>query len=162
MIAADGELTKDELVSILKLDEVLPDNKKADEKLNKLADKILEKKYGNAKKWQREYSHESRLKLYNQGLSDGDIAKIEGSQDSSVRYWREKNNLEANPSTRTIEIEKKNKIRMDLYNQGFVDSQIAKLTNTSSSNIATWRKYRKLKSNSKQPLKRTKKEAKNV
>jgi len=161
MIAADGELTKDELIDILKLDEVLPDNKKTDEKLNKLADKILEKKYirkENATGFKKRDLYEKRMKLYKKGLCDEDIAKEVNNHVSTIRYWRIKNGLEPNPTAKDLENAKLDKKRMKLYLKGYTDYQIAKSTNTSHGYIYNWRTKKGLENNTE----KANKEAKNV
>lgn len=39
---------------------------------------------------------EKRMKLYNQGLSDKDIARATGESVVAIRYWRYKHNLTSN------------------------------------------------------------------
>lgn len=106
---------------------------------------------------------EQRFKLYNQGLTDPQIAKIVFSTPGAIYHWRKKNNLKANRMMKAEQkrekerrikkekaeslIKKRNEERMRLYNQGLSDIEIAKLLNYHKTTISLWRKQMGLKRN---------------
>ena len=143
----DGMVAKEELIEMLKVDEEILEKYKTEEMLNKLADEILKipKKYAggslaNAK--------EQRLKLYNQNLSDTEIAQIQGVTVCAIASWRIKNLLPNNSNTRNLSDAENNR-RMELYEQGLFDRDIAKKLDIKPQAIAEWRKRRGLPSNFK-------------
>jgi len=79
--------------------------------------------------------------LYNQGLSDKEIAQQMDIPIGSVSIWRTRRNLDVNP-TKTFII--KHDKRMELYKQGLIDSQIAKVLGTTESAIYMWRRMNKI------------------
>jgi len=79
-------------------------------------------------------AEDRRLALYQQGLSDGQIATQIGVTRSAIAYWRKANKLAANqPSL------EKHARRMSLYRQGMNDCQIAVAIGVHRTSIAEWR-----------------------
>lgn len=75
-----------------------------------------------------------RLALYQQGMTDGQIAAQIGVTRSAIAYWRKSNRLAANQPS----IEKHAR-RMSLYRQGMNDCQIAVAMGVHRTSIAEWR-----------------------
>lgn len=95
--------------------------------------------------------------LYDQGMTDGDIASTIDRSISTIRAWRLRNNLLPNQSSRSqtpppsiVEQPKKQRGRslsperhqlyLDLYNQGLSDREISVRTGlAAASSICVWR-----------------------
>jgi len=114
--------------------------------------------------------HNEKMKLWNEGLTDGEIAKKLNISKGRVRQWRYKHQLIANKKKitkykrfgeelRDVEVAKKepssplpnnmpnteiNRLRMKLYNQGLTDQEIADKVKRSKASIQTWRCMYKL------------------
>jgi transcriptional regulator with XRE-family HTH domain len=90
--------------------------------------------------------HEKRMNLYNQGLSDGLIAKYRGVKRSAINQWRNKNNLKPHYSGRHYNdiSEEENKKRMNLYNQGLTDKQCAEKLGLTKDGFNQWRRGKNL------------------
>jgi len=141
----DGIIPKEELIEMLKADYEILDKYNTREKLNKLADKILNFPNKYAGKGLVEAKAE-RLKLYKQGLSDVEIADIQGLTVSAIANWRGKNRLHTNSKPNKLS-DAENKTRMELYKQGLFDKDIAEKLNLTRQTVLEWRKIRKLPSN---------------
>lgn len=90
--------------------------------------------------------HQKRLKLYNEGLTDNEIANERNVSTSSIYTWRTNNEL---PNNYSKKLEQKNNKRMELYNKGLYDKEIAKILNEDNTTICHWRKDNNLESNYK-------------
>lgn len=106
---------------------------------------------------------EQRFKLYNQGLTDPQIAKIVFATPGAIYHWRKKNKLKANKMVKAEQKREKELMlkrekaeslrkrqheeRMRLYNQGLSDTEIAKLLNYHRDTISKWRRELGLKRN---------------
>lgn len=98
---------------------------------------------------------EKRFELYNQGLTDHQIGKLVFVTPSAIYHWRKKNNLKVNRISKAKEerrlrkekAELLEKERINLYNQGLKDVEIAHLLNRNASTISRWRKKMGLKRN---------------
>jgi len=89
-----------------------------------------------------------RLELYNQGLTDDEIALLVGCSPNAVGKWRWRRGLPAHrkavrrrgkkgcPYLDPAEHER----RLELYNQGLSDGQIAAIIGRHSSSIFFWRR----------------------
>ena len=100
-----------------------------------------------------------RLDLYNQGMSDAEIAKRCHVIKSVVNGWRTRRGLPPNAPkgfqkgnkygcmSRLSEV-KENK-RRDLLKRGLNDAQIARIVGVENSTISQWRRRRGLTSNRK-------------
>ena len=147
IFAKDGMCTKEETIKMLEVDEDLAGLES--KQIKQVADKILmpftveTKSKRNLKQMNAE-----RMKLYEQGLADCEIAEIQGVTTSSVHTWRRKRGLTANFS-RAISEEEENR-RMELYNRGFTDSQMAKEIGKSFQTAYEWRKKKGLSRNTKE------------
>lgn len=105
-----------------------------------------------------EKEHNARLELYKQGLSDSEIGEKLFLNRTTVQQWRKANSLKANYK---VGFEKVNKFqlnriskedyekRMELYEAGLVDSEIAKRVCVGKQAIFAWRKKNGLKPNVK-------------
>lgn len=82
-----------------------------------------------------------RLKLYNQGLNDGQIArKLYVSRDA-IKSWRRSRKLPANAEQgeKPGISDKEHQRRLDYYNQGLTDREIGEEVGLSKSGVAYWR-----------------------
>lgn len=96
-----------------------------------------------------EMKNKRRLKLYNKGLNDREIAEKTGVNSSSIYKWRKRNNLPANYDRNLYEDlsqSKKNEIKK-LYNKGLTDTEISKKIDLGLALVRKWRKKRELESN---------------
>lgn len=90
-----------------------------------------------------------RRALYDAGASDGEIARIQGCKPPSIRGWRDRNGLPANPrkpAAVRIEPEREQAWR-DSYAQGLNDVQIAAAVGVQQRTILKWRQRRGLPAN---------------
>ena len=93
-------------------------------------------------------THEQKLELYNQGLTDMEIAKLLGVSVSNVNVWRRQNNLPLHRSNNFAKLPKEEEQkRLALYKKGFADIDIAKKCGVGVSAITGWRRERGLESN---------------
>ena len=106
------------------------------------------KKYGLPSNW-RKSREEKRLEMYHNGHTDFAMAKIEGVEISTIAKWRKKYGLSANNVKSKSPKRRKNtyKKRMELYNKGLSDSEIAKKVGITTSGIESWRKRNGLEPN---------------
>lgn len=111
--------------------------------VRKLADEL-----GVEVKNEKEKLKKKMMELYKQGLSDNEIgARVGRSGRSVVFQWRKENGLPPNSNIGLDEEEEK--LRMELYNKGYVDIKIAKAVNRSNVTISNWREERGLEPNGK-------------
>lgn len=90
--------------------------------------------------------HKQKLSLYNQGLSDKEIANKLNLSDITISLWRKHNSLK---SIYKIKIAKQMSNRMKLYNQGKSDNEIATIQKVIIQSVAKWRKQHNLSPNKK-------------
>jgi uncharacterized protein YjcR len=146
ILATDGIVDKEELVKMLKVDtEILVKD------YNKLADKILdniEELKAYTVPVNKKQAEKDRMKLYKQGLCDEEIALIEGVSSTTIYSWRKVRNLPTNPTSQQVVKMKKYEKRLEFYNQGLTDKEIAEKCNEKVSTIKGWRERNKLTANS--------------
>lgn len=90
-----------------------------------------------------------RIKLYNAGMSDREIAEVVGCSPDNIATWRGKQGLPPNPgkaANRHVPPEQE-ALRMRLYEQGLSDSQAAKRCGLTTMGFARWRQRHKLPGN---------------
>lgn len=91
---------------------------------------------------------EKRLRLYNEGLPDTEIAKKCYVSRGAIKGWRKRRGLEANLSQgESFKDKKEHKERMKYYNQGLTDREIGKKVGLSKSGVAYWRRQYNLPAN---------------
>ena len=80
-----------------------------------------------------------RMSLYQQGLSDGEIASAQGCDRGSIYGWRRRNGLPANHAATRIapDVEQE---RRALHQAGATDVEIAKRQGVRQETVAAWRK----------------------
>jgi len=83
-------------------------------------------------------------KLYDQGLSDKEIAEHFGVTTGAVQYWRRMQKLAAHRKINIPAIQQ----YQELYDQGFTDKQIMEATSRSAGAVSSWRKRQGLAPNS--------------
>lgn len=95
-----------------------------------------------------------RMELYRQGLSDQKLADRIGSTKWKVWSWRKENNLPPNRQkckghaiAKVAKDSAEHKKRMELYQQGLVDRQIAEKVGGSQTTIGAWRRFNRLPPN---------------
>ncbi len=142
IIAKDGEVTTEQLKKWLKLDEEVPDEYKTPKGMDDLINKILK-----PIKPSRSEIMAQRMKLYNMGMTDEEIAKMQKlkSGAEAIKQWRKRFDLSPNGGTKTrsdIMIE-----RMKLYKEGLSDGKIAEIQDCKKATITYWRCLNKLKMN---------------
>lgn len=148
ILIKDGMVSSDELMEMLRLDEEMCLICNNDEnKLDRVCKIILKQaEEGQAKKYvnlEQNYIDEvkkERMILYEKGLSDVEIAKIQGVHLTTIYAWRGVNGLDPNP-TKTDKI---NSERLMYYHQGMTDAEIADKTDSSYNAIREWRRRNKL------------------
>lgn len=141
ILDADGIISKEELIEILKLDEEILDKYKTEQKLNLIADEILKigERVSGTKK-----AMEQRMELYKKGLTDSEIASIQGVTVTTITNWRTNRELPNNGKSRLLPKEEHER-RMKAYMQGLTDREAAELLGlTSPQTFANWRKKRNL------------------
>ncbi|MDF2881706.1 MAG: hypothetical protein K0R54_2263 [Clostridiaceae bacterium] len=90
IIIEDGDISKEQLLQMLRLDNYIPDNYKNEDGFEKIANKILIK---TTKAKEMSEKFERRLKLFNQGHSISEIAVMEGVIYQTLKYWFVANGL---------------------------------------------------------------------
>ena len=110
-------------------------------------------------KYLSEEEEKKRLDLYNQGMSDAEIAKRVYVEKNVIQHWRTRRGLPPNAPKgfqkgnkygcmgRLSEV-KENK-RCMLLCRGLNDTQIARIVGVENSTISQWRRSRGLPSNRK-------------
>lgn len=94
--------------------------------------------------------HDKRMSLYNQGMSDHQIAEILYYNISTIRNWRVKSNLPANYDVKRKRLEpKEEEERLRLYNKGYTDKEIGYRCGLNAASISAWRRKRGLVPNKK-------------
>jgi len=83
-----------------------------------------------------------RLELYNQGLSDCEIASLVGCSPRGITTWRWKRGLPAHRKfgQQSILDQAEHERRLELYHQGKSDVEIATAVGRTSQSINHWRK----------------------
>jgi len=80
---------------------------------------------------------ERRLLLYQQGMTDGEIARITGVTRSAIQKWRLQHNLEP----RGIKMSRDDfEKRLELFKKGLSNREIARIEGVSEVAISKWRK----------------------
>lgn len=87
----------------------------------------------------RIYASRRKMELYEKGMSDGEIARELKMSASAVRQWRVANCLPPHVSAETLRLRQMGAERMELYNAGMSDREIAEVVGCTPDNIATWR-----------------------
>lgn len=85
-----------------------------------------------------------RRELYEQGLSDMEIAEREGVCCQVISSWRKRNHLSVHPAVR----ERSWALRARLYDSGATDEEIARTMGCSALSVKRWRQRNGLRSNS--------------
>ena len=85
------------------------------------------------------------MELYNEGLTDKEMAEELDWTISTIADWRRENNLPVNKFYK-----KKHEKRMELYNEGLTDKEITERLDLGSSTIGVWRKRNNLPPNNKE------------
>ena len=94
--------------------------------------------------------HDKRLELYNQGLSDHQIAEILYYNVSTIRNWRLNNNFPSIYNAKDKRLSaKEEQERLRLYHKGYTDAEIAIRVGMQRIGISAWRRSRNLKPNKK-------------
>lgn len=96
ILAIDGIVDNETLLEMLKLDEEIDIEVDYSYLADKILDNIEEVKGVEQKPYsspERTKTHNKRMKLYNQGLVDRDIAKILGVNNTTIWSWRNKHGL---------------------------------------------------------------------
>jgi hypothetical protein len=88
--------------------------------------------------------HERRVKLYEQGLSDTEMAKIIGIDRSSIGTWRRKAGLARKPKRNSMHTPEQRAARMLLYSLGYSDGRIAREQRVGVNSIEAWRRCHRL------------------
>lgn len=142
LLIQDGVISKEEIIGMLKLEPYI-DEYKTEEKLSIIAERILKetkiKQDSMTKKRLKE-----RMNLYNQGLSDVEIAEIQKVNPTAIWHWREKRELIANKSYEDVKKE-----RLKLYKLGLTDKEIAFKLHETPTAIGSWRIKEGLEPNKK-------------
>lgn len=86
-----------------------------------------------------------RKSLYNQGLSDGAIARELGTTKSGVSAWRRRNDLPANCSS-IVSPEEDQKRRV-LLQRGLTDAEVANQCGVTPAAINLWRQRHGIRTN---------------
>lgn len=87
ILKEDGFVGQEELIEMLKADEMIPEQYRTEKGFEAIAEHI----YIGANK--RELTDERRMKLYKQGLTVKEMAEKEGVDTSSINYWLRKRKL---------------------------------------------------------------------
>lgn len=82
---------------------------------------------------------DNRRELYDQGLSDGEIAKRCGIHRTGVVHWRKKAGLPNNGKVRQVKAEAALLELRRLYDLGMSDSAIARQTDSDQGSVTRWR-----------------------
>jgi len=89
ILKTDGMVTRDELLEMLRVDEIIPEKYQNEDCYQEMADKILNNFYI------KNEADERKMKLYKQGLSAYEIAEKEGVNQDRIKYWLKKRGLKA-------------------------------------------------------------------
>jgi len=90
LLKEEGMVSRDELLKMLKLDDLIPDKYRTEKCYNEMADKILN---GILKK--NEVS-DRRMELYKQGLTAYEMVEKEGTTYNIIIYWHKAKGLPTN------------------------------------------------------------------
>ena len=83
------------------------------------------------------------LKMYNEGLSDPEIARAQGVSANAVALWRRRNGLISLYHAKMPNLDD----RMRMYRQGMTDKEIAEAQGVAYKRVAEWRRNRGLPPN---------------
>lgn len=86
-----------------------------------------------------------RRQLYNEGCSDGEIARAIGATKSCVSGWRRRNGLPANCNI-IISVEEDQKRRV-LLQRGLTDAEVANQCGVTPAAINLWRQRHGIRTN---------------
>nr|DAJ94277.1 MAG TPA: transposase [Caudoviricetes sp.] len=90
---------------------------------------------------------EKRLELYKQGFNDREIAEKLMYSKTEIFRWRTTRGLPPNGSTINFLSVEKDRQRMELFNQGLTDKEIADKVGLKECAIKRWRRNKGLKKN---------------
>lgn len=86
-----------------------------------------------------------RMELWEKGYTDSQIGKTCGVCYTTINHWRKKHNLKSNSKGQGRRLEdSEEKLRCDLFTEGYTDAEIAEVVNISKSAVSLWRSNRKL------------------
>lgn len=97
----------------------------------------------------RESAPGARMRLYEQGCTDAEIARREGIGYSTVYQWRIENGLPSNSVYVRDEIGAPDPTRYALWSKGMTDPEIGKIVGIKPAGMARWRKKHGLLSNNR-------------
>lgn len=100
-----------------------------------------------------EAENKERMAVYEKGLTDAESAELLFISSATFYHWRKKNNLPAHRDHRHFISKAEEEKRLELYNKGFNDHEIANKCLCTPPNISAWRNRRGLKSNYKKAIK---------
>ena len=115
IIKEDGEVSREELKEMIMLDEEIDSYYKSPAQIVHLINEIMKPRKSKCVYSDKE-EKEQRMELYNKGLNDVEIAKIQNRSIACVSLWRNRKGL---PSQLEIESKKKWEERIPLYYQGY-------------------------------------------
>ena len=145
ILATDGIVSKEELIEMLKADKEI-----SIKNYDKLADKILDNieiRRSYKVPYSNKQTNKNRMELYEQGLNDEEMAELEKVCSTTIYYWRKAKELQPNPTKLQLVQQEKDKKRLEFYNQGLSDKEIATKCSEKASAIKGWRERNKLKCN---------------
>lgn len=168
IISEYGEVTDEELIEMIKLDDLVPTEYKEGIKLQEFVNYI--------RSGSRYLAKERRMELYKQGYTIKQIAEMEGYQYQTILFWFKSRNIKVTTEDMDSISMKKEKSRMlnlekrggksakevleseymQLYKQGLLDKDIVKILNVSATVISEYRKKLKLPPNKKSLLEQAK------
>lgn len=105
IITKDGIVDEDYLIEMLKLDDEIPQKYQNDSGYKLIAKEILETAKG---KLNRLETMKQRMELYNQGLTDQEIADMQGLKIHAIKYWRSVKGLPMNKKEPSVATEAAN------------------------------------------------------
>lgn len=105
-----------------------------------LADKPRRGAWGGTRQPSMNYTR--AWELYNQGMTDAQMAQELCVADDTVRKWRKKNGLPVN-----LLVKQRHRRFQELHDQGLNDSEIARRCGVVPSTVSTWRRGAGLEKN---------------
>jgi len=90
LLKEEGMVSRDELLKMLKLDELIPEKYRTEKCYSEMADKI----FGGILNKNR--LSNMRMELYKQGLTAYEMAEKEGTTYNIIIYWHKTNGLPTN------------------------------------------------------------------
>ena len=122
-------------------------NIKMKKTLNEIVDKIYSKVDKEIIKPSLEKRCKERLQLYHQGLDDDEIAVIQNCNTATIGQWRLKQGLPKHQDKKRKFLDELHEKRLNLYNKGLTDEEMARELNIKAKTILWWRRKQKLKEN---------------